>query len=286
MLEVYESFFAEAMPAEVQRLGIVYTPIELVDFVLRSTDAVLQQEFGRGLSAKNVHILDPFTGTGTFIYRLLTQNNGDREPLIADADLERKFVNTHNPTVPGGTAQEIHANEIVLLAYYLAALKIEEGYRARTGRYEPFSGIVLTDTFEHDPSTLPGTGAIGYNTARAKQQHDLPIQVIVANRLGRLARNHQATTTHDASTPTSSNACATPTANATAKSPAKVQANRREIFMSKRSAGPPIDSNTQQQTNPALLPSFILTRCVTPPASPECEPRYATSSPTFTSSTC
>ena len=181
MLEVYESFFAEAMPAEVQRLGIVYTPIELVDFVLRSVDAVLQQEFGRGLSAKDVHILDPFTGTGTFIYRLLTQNNGGGEPLIADDDLERKFVNTHNPTVPGGTPQEIHANEIVLLAYYLAALKIEEGYRARTGRYEPFSGVVLTDTFEHDPSTLPGTGAIGYNTARAKQQHDLPIQVIVAN---------------------------------------------------------------------------------------------------------
>ena len=181
MLEVYESFFAEAMPAEVQRLGIVYTPLELVDFMLRSVDAVLHQNFGRGLSAENVHILDPFTGTGTFIYRLLTQNNSAGEPLIADADLERKFINTHNPTVPGGTAQEIHANEIVLLAYYLAALKIEEGYRARTGRYEPFSGIVLTDTFEHDPSTLPGTGAIGYNTARAKQQHDLPIQVIIAN---------------------------------------------------------------------------------------------------------
>ena len=181
MLEVYESFFAEAMPDEVQRLGIVYTPIELVDFVLRSVDAVLQHNFGRGLSAEDVHILDPFTGTGTFIYRLLTQNNSGGDPLIADEDLERKFVNTHNPTVPGGTAQEIHANEIVLLAYYLAALKIEEGYRARTGRYEPFSGIVLTDTFEHDPSTLPGTGAIGYNTARAKQQHDLPIQVIVAN---------------------------------------------------------------------------------------------------------
>ncbi|MCY4495463.1 MAG: hypothetical protein OXB92_16590, partial [Acidimicrobiaceae bacterium] len=159
----------------------VYTPLELVDFVLRSVDAVLQQNFGRGLTAEDVHILDPFTGTGTFIYRLLTQNNSAGEPLIADKDLERKFLNTYNPTVPGGSAQEIHANELVLLAYYLAALKIEEGYRDRTGGYQPFSGIVLTDTFEHDPSTLPDTGAIGYNTARAKQQHDLPIQVIVAN---------------------------------------------------------------------------------------------------------
>ncbi len=181
MLEVYESFFKEAMPAEITRLGIVYTPVELVDFMLRSVDAVLRQEFGRGLTSKDVHILDPFTGTGTFINRLLTQKNSDGEPLIADEDLERKFVNTHNPLVPGGSVQEIHANEIVLLAYYLAAIKIEEGYRERTGSYEPFSGIVLTDTFSHDPASLPGTGTIGYNSARARQQNELPIQVIIGN---------------------------------------------------------------------------------------------------------
>lgn len=154
MLEVHESFFKEAMPAEITRLGIVYTPAELVDFMLRSVDAVLRQEFGRGLTSEGVHILDPFTGTGTFINRLLTQRNSDGEPFIADDDLARKFVNTHNPLVPGGNVQEIHANEIVLLAYYLAAIKIEEGYRERTGSYEPFSGIVLTDTFAHDPSAL------------------------------------------------------------------------------------------------------------------------------------
>ena len=181
MLEVYESFFKEAMPDEITRLGIVYTPVELVDFMLRSVDAVLRQEFGRGLTSKDVHILDPFTGTGTFINRLLTQNNSDGEPLIASEDLERKFVNTHNPLVPGGTVQEIHANEIVLLAYYLAAIKIEEGNRDRTGSYEPFSGIVLTDTFAHDPASLPGTGTIGYNSARARQQNELPIQVIIGN---------------------------------------------------------------------------------------------------------
>ena len=83
--------------------------------------------------------------------------------------------------MPGGSVQEIHANEIVLLAYYLAAIKIEEGYRERIGDYEPFSGIVLTDTFTHDPAKLPGTGTISYNSARAKQQSELPIQVIVAN---------------------------------------------------------------------------------------------------------
>ena len=181
MLEVYESFFKEAMPADIQRLGVVYTPVELVDFILRSTDALLRKEFGRGLTSEGVHILDPFTGTGTFINRLLTQNNGRGRPLIADADLARKFINSYNPLVPGGTVQEIHANEIVLLAYYLAAIKIEEGYRDRTGDYQPFSGIVLTDTFSQDPATLPGTGTIGYNTARAMQQDELPIQVIVAN---------------------------------------------------------------------------------------------------------
>ena len=181
MLEVYESFFKEAMPSDIQRLGIVYTPVELVDFILRSADAVLRREFGRGLTSEDVHILDPFTGTGTFINRLLTQDNNQGEPLIAEADLPRKFTNTHHPLVPGGTVQEIHANEIVLLAYYLAAIKIEEGYRERTGDYEPFSGIVLTDTFTHDPAKLPGTGTIGYNSARAKQQSALPIQVILAN---------------------------------------------------------------------------------------------------------
>ena len=181
MLEVYESFFKEAMPAEITRLGIVYTPVELVDFILRSVDAVLRQEFGRGLTSEGVHILDPFTGTGTFINRLLTQTNSQGQPLIAEADLTRKFINTHNPFVPGGTVQEIHANEIVLLAYYLAAIKIEEGYRDRTGDYQPFSGIVLTDTYAHDPARLPGTGTIGYNSARAKQQDELPIQVIIAN---------------------------------------------------------------------------------------------------------
>ena len=88
---------------------------------------MLRKELGRGLTSEGVHILDPFTGAGTFINRLLTQTNSQGEPLIADTDLARKFINTHSPFLPGGTVQEIHANEIVLLAYYLAAIKIEEG---------------------------------------------------------------------------------------------------------------------------------------------------------------
>ncbi|MXW59796.1 MAG: DEAD/DEAH box helicase, partial [Acidimicrobiia bacterium] len=182
MLEVYETFFKEAMPDEVQRLGIVYTPVELVDFILRSADAVLRQEFGRGLTDEGVHILDPFTGTGTFINRLLTQKDSNGEYLIRDEDLERKFANSLKASGVASTPHEIHANEFVLLAYYLAAIKIEEGYRERTGHYEPFEGIVLTDTLSmNDDSRLPGVGPMGRNSDRAKQQNNLPIQVIIAN---------------------------------------------------------------------------------------------------------
>ena len=182
MLEVYEQFFKAAMPDETKRLGIVYTPVELVDFVLRSVDAAARAEFGRGLSDAGVNILDPFTGTGTFINRLLIQRGSDGEFLIRDSDLARKFHGAPSGFAASAAAPEIHANEVVLLAYYLAALKIEEGFRERTGGYEPFEGIVLTDTFHlSSDGTLPGTGAIADNSERVKAQNELPIQVIVAN---------------------------------------------------------------------------------------------------------
>ena len=181
MLEVYETFFVEAMPREVKRLGIVYTPLPIVDFILRSADAVLRKEFSRGLTSEGVHILDPFTGTGTFVNRLLAQSNSTGDMLIADEDLERKFTNSLREFGPGGSPHEIHANEIVLLAYYLAAIKIEEAYRDRVARYEPFDGIVLTDTFLQKPEQLPGMSSIQYNTKRAQHQDKLPIQVIVGN---------------------------------------------------------------------------------------------------------
>ncbi|MDE2718344.1 MAG: DEAD/DEAH box helicase family protein, partial [Chloroflexota bacterium] len=106
--ELYEHLFRVAVRKQAERLGIVYTPTEVVDFILRSADHVLREEFGRGLTDSGVHVLDPFTGTGIFLARLLQLG------LVDDADLERKY------------RRELHANEVVLLAYYIAAVNIEE----------------------------------------------------------------------------------------------------------------------------------------------------------------
>ena len=116
LLELYEKFFVTALKKEVERLGIVYTPVEVVDFILHSANEVLQDEFGRSLSDEGVHVLDPFTGTGIFLTRLLQSD------IIQDADLERKY------------REELHANEIVLLAYYIATVNIEETFRGQTWR--------------------------------------------------------------------------------------------------------------------------------------------------------
>ena len=155
------------MKKEVERLGIVYTPIEVVDFILHSANEVLQDEFGRSLSDEGVHVLDPFTGTGVFLTRLLQSD------IIQDADLERKY------------REELHANEIVLLAYYIATVNIEETFRGRRGEdstYEPFNGIVLTDTFNLNTGRgLFPKEWLPENNKRAERQQKLPIQVIVGN---------------------------------------------------------------------------------------------------------
>ena len=169
LLELYEKFFVTALKKEVERLGIVYTPIEVVDFILHSANEVLKDEFGRSLSDEGVHVLDPFTGTGVFLTRLLQSG------IIQDADLERKY------------REELHANEIVLLAYYIATVNIEETFRGRRGEdssYEPFNGIVLTDTFnlnKRDDTTLFPKEWLPDNNKRAERQQKLPIQVIVGN---------------------------------------------------------------------------------------------------------
>ena len=169
LLELYEKFFVTALKKEVERLGIVYTPIEVVDFILHSANEVLQDEFGRSLSDEGVHVLDPFTGTGIFLTRLLQSD------IIQDADLERKY------------REELHANEIVLLAYYIATVNIEETFRGRRGEestYEPFNGIVLTDTFnlnKKDDTTLFPKEWLPDNNKRAERQQKIPIQVIVGN---------------------------------------------------------------------------------------------------------
>ena len=131
IVELYDKFFRNAFPLTTQKLGIVYTPVEIVDFIIHSVNDVLQEEFGQTLGSEGIHILDPFVGTGTFITRLLQSG------LIAPDELERKY------------REEIHCNDLVLLAYYIAAINIETVFHAITGRedYLPFEGICLTDSF-------------------------------------------------------------------------------------------------------------------------------------------
>ena len=167
LMELYEKFFATALKKEADRLGIVYTPVEVVDLILKSANHVLEQEFGRSLSDAGVHVLDPFTGTGIFLVRLLQSD------MIRNEDLTRKY------------REELHANEIVLLAYYIAAIHIEEAFHGRRGTdsgYEPFGGIVLTDTFNlHTERTGFPREWLPDNSERVERQQKLPIQVIVGN---------------------------------------------------------------------------------------------------------
>jgi predicted helicase len=167
IIELYDTFFKTAFPKMVEQLGIVYTPVEVVDFIINSVDAVLRQEFGRSIADENVHILDPFTGTGTFITRLLQSG------LIGKRDLKRKY------------RHELHANEIVLLAYYIAAVNIENVYydlMGGEGEYEPFEGIVLTDTFqlgESDEKLF--SEVLAQNSERVERQKKAPLMVIMGN---------------------------------------------------------------------------------------------------------
>ena len=164
IVELYDKFFRNAFPRMTERLGIVYTPVEVVDFIIHSVNEALQVEFGQTLGSKNVHIIDPFTGTGTFISRLLQSG------LISKEELAHKYKN------------EIHANEIVLLAYYIAAINIEAVYHdLMGGDYEPFNGICLTDTFQlHEKEDLVST-MLEPNSTRRKKQKALDIRVIIGN---------------------------------------------------------------------------------------------------------
>ncbi|MGD9773876.1 DEAD/DEAH box helicase [Diaphorobacter sp.] len=164
IVELYDKFFRNAFPKMTERLGIVYTPVEVVDFILHSVNDLLQQEFGQTLGSKGVHIIDPFTGTGTFITRLLQSG------LISPEKLPHKYKH------------EIHANEIVLLAYYIAAINIEASYHSLAGgQYVPFEGICLTDTFQmYEKDDLVSALTVD-NSARRKRQKKLDIRVIVGN---------------------------------------------------------------------------------------------------------
>ncbi|MBA9083225.1 putative helicase [Bartonella chomelii] len=169
ILELYDKFFRYAFPRTAEKLGIVYTPVEVVDFIIHSVNEVLQTEFGQTLGSPGVNIMDPFTGTGTFITRLLQSG------LITREEMEYKF------------RHEIHANEIVLLAYYIAAINIEATYHGiMGGDYIPFEGICLTDTFqlyeqeqEQEKDLL--SDLMEENSTRRSHQQNLNIRVIVGN---------------------------------------------------------------------------------------------------------
>ena len=165
IVELYDKFFRGAFPRTTQKLGIVYTPVEIVDFIIRSVNEALQEEFGQTLGSQGVHILDPFAGTGTFITRLLQSG------LIPPEDLERKY------------REEIHANEIVLLAYYIAAINIESVFHSVADRsdYVPYTGICLTDTFALHEGDDELSFYMKDNTDRRERQKGTHIRVIVGN---------------------------------------------------------------------------------------------------------
>ena len=173
IITLYDKFFSTGFKSTTERLGIVFTPVEVVDFIVKSVDVVLRKHFGKTIASENVHILDPFTGTGTFITRTLhylksLMDKGE----ITYADLVRKYT------------QELHANEIVLLSYYIAAINIEAVFDDINGEedYLSFEGIVLTDTFESTESedTLDDS-FFGTNDKRLKRQQETPITAIIGN---------------------------------------------------------------------------------------------------------
>ena len=167
---LYENFFRIAFKKTAEKLGIVYSPVEVADFILRSVDAVLKAKFNRTLADKDIHIIEPFVGTGTFIVRLIQLG------LIPTRDLIRKYKH-----------KEIWANEIMLLAYYIAAVNIENAFHdaAKLDEYIPFPGICLTDTFQayedDKQQTLEIFGSLKKNSERVEEQKKSPIKIIVCN---------------------------------------------------------------------------------------------------------
>ncbi len=129
---LYNTFFKVAFRKQSEKLGIVYTPIEVVDFILRATNGILKKHFHTDFNDKNITIFDPFTGTGSFIARLLSKENG----LISDEALKEKFLN------------HLFAFDIVLLAYYIALINITQAAQNRDGSLKNFKNIALTDSLD------------------------------------------------------------------------------------------------------------------------------------------
>lgn len=168
--DLYEKFFKVAFKATSEKMGVVYTPTEIIDYILRETDRVLRREFGKGLADDGVHILDPFAGTGSFMAHLIESD------LIPTEKLENKYKN------------EMHSNEILLLAYYIMTVNIEYAYHQRMADagldegYVPFEGAILTDTFQMtEADNTIDEEVFSDNSERVRRQNKLPIRVIVGN---------------------------------------------------------------------------------------------------------
>ena len=170
---IYEDFYQAYNPGAADRLGIVYTPNEVVDFIIRGTDWLLQKHFGKTLGDKNVNILDPATGTGTFITNLMNHLPADQ--------LEYKYQN------------EIHANEVEILPYYIANLNIEYTFKELTGGYLGFPNLCFVDTLDNmdwkgasgatvQRQTMMNLGGVSEeNWIRVQEQNEKPISVIIGN---------------------------------------------------------------------------------------------------------
>ena len=172
---IYEDFYKAYNPAAADRLGVVYTPNEVVDFIIRGADYLLQKHFGKGLADENVQILDPATGTGTFVTGLIDHLPAGR--------LEYKYLN------------EIHANEVAILPYHIANLNIEYSYREKTGNYREFPNLCFVDTLDNIDGLQSGAtgGAVQRQAAfnlgalseenwiRVQEQNEKPISVIISN---------------------------------------------------------------------------------------------------------
>ncbi|HEV8079644.1 MAG TPA: type ISP restriction/modification enzyme [Chitinophagaceae bacterium] len=163
---VYENFYKGYNPKAADRLGIVYTPNEIVQFMIRSTDYLLHKHFGKTLGDKNVEILDPATGTGTFITDIID--------YLPKAKLKQKYKN------------ELHANEVAILPYYIANLNIEYTYKQKMGEYEQFDNLCFVDTLDNTGFHWVGKqgdlfGVTAENAQRIKRQNERRISVVIGN---------------------------------------------------------------------------------------------------------
>ncbi|RVZ05551.1 DEAD/DEAH box helicase [Helicobacter pylori] len=167
---LYNTFFKEAFRKQSEKLGIVYTPIEVVDFILRATNGILKKHFNTDFNDKNITIFDPFTGTGSFIARLLSKEN----KLISDEALKEKFQ------------KNLFAFDIVLLSYYIALINITQAAQNRDSSLKNFKNIALTDSLDYleeknDKGVIPGFEDLKENQEIKTTMEKQNIRVIIGN---------------------------------------------------------------------------------------------------------